>query len=218
MAYNEPAGSSVIFQTSFNSLSGMNDDYNSTQIRADATAPTSPSNCMYSRLAAGSLTGGIQLRVQPGSTWNDMYVRKWWRTNPGFQGRTVGNKMFFMRGTTTNGVFLFNNSSLVNGAGTMIFAHNTGRLDNSHIWSSDLGLTGFPNVGSGRLTVGTWHLLEAYIKCSTNATSRDGIVRWWVNGVLAGNYTNANYDGGLNNWTWSETWDGTPGFTHGTED
>lgn len=218
MAYNEPSGSSVIFQTSFNNLSGMNDDYNSTQIRADATAPTSPSNCMYSRLAAGSLTGGIQLRVQPGSTWNDMYVRKWWRTNPGFQGRTVGNKMFFMRGNTTNGVFLFNNSSLVNGAGTMIFAHNTGRLDNSHIWSSDLGLTGFPNVGSGRLTVGTWYLLEAYIKCSTNATSRDGIVRWWVNGVLAGNYTNANYDGGLNNWTWSETWDGTPGFTNATVD
>lgn len=218
MAYNEPSGSSVIFQTSFNSLSGMNDDYNSTQIRADATAPTSPSNCMYSRLAAGSLTGGIQLRVQPGSTWNDMYVRKWWRTNAGFQGRTVGNKMFFMRGNTTNGVFLFNNSSLVNGAGTMIFAHNTGRLDNSHIWSSDLGLTGFPNVGSGRLTVGTWYLLEAYIKCSTTATSRDGIVRWWVNGVLAGNYTNANYDGGLTNWTWSETWDGTPGFTNATVD
>jgi hypothetical protein len=100
----------------------------------------------------------------------------------------------------------------------MIFAHNTGRLDNSHIWSSDLGLTGFPNVGSGRLTVGTWYLLEAYIKCSTNATSRDGIVRWWVNGVLAGNYTNVNYDGGLTNWTWSETWDGTPGFTNATVD
>ena len=96
MAYNEPAGSSVIFQTSFNSLSGMNDDYNSTQIRADATAQTSPSNCMYSRLSAGSLTGGVQLRVQPGSTWNDLYVRKWWRTNPGFQGRTVGNKMFWL--------------------------------------------------------------------------------------------------------------------------
>jgi len=147
-----------------------------------------------------------------------MYVRKWWRTNPGFQGRLVGNKLFFMRGNTTNGVFLFNNSSLVNGAGTMLFGHNTGRLDNGHIWPYDLGLIGYPNVSSGRLTVGTWYLLEAYIKCSTNATSRDGIVRWWVNGVLAGNFTNVNYDGGLNNWTWNETWDGFPGFTHATVD
>ena len=218
MAYNEPSGSSVIFQTSFNSLSGMNDDYNSTQIRADATAPTSPSNCMYSRLAAGSLTGGIQLRVQPGSTWNDMYVRKWWRTNAGFQGRTVGNKLFFVRGNSTNGVFLFNASSLTNGQGTMIFGHNTGGLDNSHLFGGQCGELGDPNVGSGTLRVGVWHMLEAYIKCSTNATSRDGIVRWWVNGILAGDYTTLNYPGGLNNWTWNETWDGYPGFTNATVD
>lgn len=61
-------------------------------------------------------------------------------------------------------------------------------------------------------------MLEAYIKCSTNWTSRDGIVRWWVNGTLVGNYTNVNYPGPMDNWTWNETWDGTPGFTNATVD
>jgi len=212
MAYNEPAGSSVIFSSALNSKAGMIDDYNTGQIRADATAPYSPSNCLFSYLPAGSRTGGMQMRVQPGPTWNDMYVRIWWRTNAAFQGRPQGNKLFFVRGPSTNGVFLFNNAALNNGAGTMIFGHNTGGgLDNSHIWADQFGATGYPNVSSGTLRVGTWYMLEAYIKTSTNATSRDGIVRWWVNGTLVGNFTTVNYPGVLDNWTWSETWDG---FVH----
>jgi hypothetical protein len=46
------------------------------------------------------------------------------------------------------------------------------------------------------LTVGAWTKLEAYVKASTTSTSRDGIVRWWVNGVPAGSYTNLNYGAG----------------------
>jgi hypothetical protein len=146
-----------------------------------------------------------------------MFVGLAWRTNAQFEGRNGGsNKMFFMRGpggsglaNGTNACFLFNNSTLVNGSGTMILAPNTGGLTNQAITgSTDPGALIWPNVSSGSLTRGVWYKLEAYIKKSTTVSSADGILRWWINGVLVGNYTNFNYPGGMNEWVWSEAWDG----------
>jgi hypothetical protein len=152
----------------------------------------------------------MQLNYTTGQTYREMYVGLLWRTNPQFQGRQVGNKMFFVRGPQNNGVFLFNNAALNNGSGLMIYSHNSGNINNSHVCALDMGLACYPNVGPGVLSVGQWTKLEAYIKASTTNTSRDGIVRWWVNGVPAGNYTNMNVaSAGLNEWVWSETWDGT---------
>lgn len=213
---NEPAGSTQMLDCNFSGIPsscGILDAYGSSVPASDGTAPVSPSGVLRSHLQAGSFTGGMQLNyVFPDSiARNEMYVGIVVRTNPGFQGRTVGNKMFFMRGPGYNGVFLFNNASLSGGTGAMIFAHNTGSgLDNSHACSDPLGATCYPNSGGPSLSVGTWYKLEAYIKKSTTATSRDGIVRWWINGTLVGNYTNLNYaHTGLNEWVWSETWDGS---------
>ena len=56
---------------------------------------------------------------------------------------------------------------------------------------------------------GTMDQRLRYMKASTTATSRDGILRWWINGVLGGNYTNLNYaPSGLTEWQWNNTWDG----------
>jgi len=64
-----------------------------------------------------------------------------------------------------------------------------------------------------------WNRIEAYVHASTTSTSRDGIVRWWVNGQLAGNYTNLNYGGPVvNEWTWNETWDGNRNGQGATRD
>jgi len=208
---NEPAGASVVMDCPFNSVGGCGifDAYSSSQIASDSSAPISPSSAVKSSIYPGNSAGGMQLNYQTSQLNREMYVGLMWRTNPQFQGRPVGNKTFFIRGPGSNGVFLFNNAALNNGSGAMIFAHNTGGLDNSHACALDSGLACYPNVGPGVLTVGTWTKLEAYIKASTTSTSRDGIVRWWVNGVPAGSYTNLNYGaGGLNEWAWSETWDG----------
>ncbi|HRC25194.1 MAG TPA: hypothetical protein PLJ07_14125 [Nitrospira sp.] len=208
---NEPAGASVVMDCPFNSVGGCGifDAYSSSQIASDSSAPISPGSTVKSSIYPGNSAGGMQLNYQTSQLNREMYVGLMWRTNPQFQGRPVGNKTFFIRGPGSNGVFLFNNAALNNGSGSMIFAHNTGGLDNSHACALDSGLACYPNVGPGILTVGTWTKLEAYIKASTTSTSRDGIVRWWVNGVPAGSYTNLNYGaGGLNEWAWSETWDG----------
>lgn len=224
---NEPVGSTQILNCSFSTApNGCNilDAYSSSANTTDATAPVSQPGVLLSTLPAGSYTGGMQLNyVFPGGLRvREMFVGMAMRTNAGFQGRTVGNKTFFMRGpgspVTYNGVFLFGNQSLSAGSAPFIFAHNTGGgLDNSHVCSLDFGLACFPNVGAGTFTVGTWSKIEAYIKCSTTKTSQDGIVKWWLDGVPAGNYTNINYcPDGLNEWAWSETWDGATCCTFAT--
>lgn len=209
---NEPAGSTTILDCPFNSVSGcgIQDAYSSSRIVQDSSGTVSPPNAVFSRIEAGATNGGMQLNyVFTQTPVRELYVGMIVRTNPEFQGRTVGNKMFFMRGPGMNGVFLYDNDSLSAGTGPMIFAHNTSGIDNSHTCALDSGLACFPNVGSGTITRGVQTKLEAYIKASTTATSRDGVVRWYVNGAPAGSYTNINYaPNGLNEWAWSETWDG----------
>lgn len=212
---NEPAGSSVKLDCSFSSTPaacGILDAYASSIPSSDATAPISPSGVIKSTIFAGNSSGGMQLNYYLPQGNREMYMGIMWRTNPEFQGRPNSNKLFFLRGPQANGVWIFGNSALVNGSAPLIFGHNTGGglLDNSHACSADLGLLCFPNVGPGLLTRGVWTKIEAYVKSSTTNTSRDGIVRWWINGVLVGNYTNLNYGGtaGINEWVWSETWDG----------
>ena len=150
--------------------------------------------------------------LTPGGTiYRDMFCGMMWRTNPDFQGRGGGNKTFFMRGPDSLGVFVIQ-GGLSSGSGPFVWSHNSGSTDNSHACSADLGLLCYPNASIGHVQRGVWTKIEAYIKASTTNTSRDGIVRWWINGVLAGNYTNINYAGaGLNEWIWTETWDGCGG-------
>lgn len=98
---------------------------------------------------------------------------------------------------------------MVNGQAPLIFVHNSSTVNNSHICSFDLGLACYPNVGSGIVTRGIWTKIEVYVKDSTSKTSRDGVLRWWINGQLAGNYTNFNWWAtGWDGWLWTETWDG----------
>lgn len=220
---DEPVGSTVALNCPFSGTPGscgILDAYSSSALGTDATAPVSPPGILVSTLPAGGLTGGMQLNysLPGGALRREMFVGIQLRTNAGFQGRTVGNKTFFMKGPDSNGVFLFGIASLSGGTAAIIFNHNTGDgLDNSHACSLDLGFACYPNVGPGTMTVGTHTKIQAYIKCSTTKTSRDGIVRWSVNGVAAGNYTNLNYcPAGMNEWVWTETWDGSPCCTFAT--
>ncbi|MCS6297174.1 MAG: hypothetical protein H8K09_13140 [Nitrospira sp.] len=230
---NEPAGSANVFDCTMAHLlcNGLlTDNYNTTGLNAsppsafsvvsgsDASELVSPPSALVSKIAQGQLTGGTELTRYLGTNRREIYVGIDWRTNLGFQGRTVGNKMVLIRGPGVNHVFLFGNSSLVNGQAPLIFAHNTGApsypgfSENHACPAFALGEACYPNVGPGILHVGPpWQKLEFYLRSSTTSTSRDGIVRAWIDGVPALNYTNLNVaPNGFDNVTWSETWDGSP--------
>lgn len=216
---NEPVGSSTVLDCNFSSTPGacgIQDIYSSAIQDSDGSAPVSPSGVIRSTIYAGNKTGGMQLNYVTPQVYREMYVGLMWRTNPEFFGRQVANKLFFVRGPVSNGFFgMMGGPGGGNAAGSpsfIFFGHNSGNVNNGHTCGGDAaGLTCFPNVGSGQVApAGTWFKLEAYLKASTTNTSRDGIVCWWVNGVPAGNYTNMNLSSlGLNEWVWSETWDGT---------
>jgi hypothetical protein len=52
----------------------------------------------------------------------------------------------------------------------------------------------YPNVTTTWVSPGTWYRIEFYYRWETTpGSSGDGIIRWWVNGVLNGDYTNVTY-------------------------
>lgn len=210
---NAPAGGTTLLDHAFNIVEGPNmwDVYKSLTIQTDATAPMSPPNCLRSRMEALASSGGGQLIYTAPSSYRTLYFGLYWRTNAQFQGGPVGNKLFFLMGPGTNGVLLFGNSALNNGSHSLIWAMNTMGLDNSHITgTTDPGNVLWPNVNDGTVSVGVWYRIEVLIQASTTRTSRDGIIRWWKNGTLVGNYTTVNYCGAngetLNEWQLNNTW------------
>lgn len=184
-------------------------------LRSDSTAPLSPPQCIMTRLEVGTQSGGAQLEyyLPAGNSYRELYCGIYWRTNPQWTGRATNDKMFFLRGNNSNGYFgLLNGITKGGGNPRFFFGHNSGNVDNSHIMSLDLGLEGRSNVSSSEIIPGQWTRIEVQLRTSTTLISRDGIVRWWVNGVLCGNYTTLNYGTaatGLNNFVWTETWDGS---------
>lgn len=220
---NEPPGLTPRIQTDFTTLSGILDVYSSTVIVSDPTAPVSPSSVARHRMEALAPFGGGQTHATVASA-REFYACFWWRTNPEWQGRIAQDKLFFIRNIDapvdqrSNGYFGFKGGPTKSHEGLipyMFWAHNSGNVDNSHICGGPPGLGSGgncdPNVGSGRINaLGQWNKLEAYVKTSTTLTSRDGVVKWWVNGSPAGNYSQVNFGGviGSNDWVWTETWDG----------
>lgn len=211
---NEPSGSTVALDCSFSgptSGCGIANIYNSGAIVSD-NDPVSPPGAYRSRIEAGQNFGGSQLEWNYSQRVREMYVGMMVRTNPEFAGRQVGNKMYFHGGGPGVGSGLF----LFGGGGTqgatqkpIIWSFNSAKWDNQHI-STPLSLGLVPNMSTCLMTTGAYTRLESYVRASTSYTSRDGIIRWWLNGTLCGDYSNVNYaPEGLSFWTWTETWDGT---------
>lgn len=220
---NAPAGGVLLCEHNFATFKapGMTGGFGVGRLDVDPLEPGSPPTCVVSRLELNSNNGGGQLEfyVAPGVKFREMYAGMWWRTNPQWTGRVVPDKMYFLRGPSSNSNGLIalggGKSKSQEGADPYVFfMHNSSNVDNSHIMSLELGLRGEPNIDRSGAVVapGIWHKLEFWIRCSTTLTSRDGAVKWWVNDKLVGYYEQLNYGtiaAGLTNWVWTETWDGS---------
>jgi len=70
-----------------------------------------------------------------------------------------------------------------------------------------------PNVTTSPVTLGVWHKIEMHAKYASSAGGSDGIVEWWMDGVLQGRYTNVNTpsDAGFQEFQISPTWGGLGG-------
>jgi hypothetical protein len=61
-----------------------------------------------------------------------------------------------------------------------------------------------PNVNSTVVTLGQWHKVEWYVH-------KNGTVKWWLDGLLQGSYTDADNPVNFGMFQFSPTWGGNVG-------
>ncbi len=169
--------------------------------------------------------GGGQIGWYNSSATTELYVGITFKIDATYGCSLVGtSKFLFVRGyENTGGLPISNGAFIFAGCGDqkeIRWAPNTSGVNNPGVCGGDaLGGTCFPNRSAGTFTRGQAFTFEACIKSSSTPTAGDGIVRWWINGVEAGRYTNINTGRVTNETVWQMTWDGYgngQGFTAAT--
>jgi hypothetical protein len=68
-----------------------------------------------------------------------------------------------------------------------------------------------PNVTTTPISYGKWYRIEWFMQWESVPGAGDGVMRWWVNGVLNGNYTNVRYPiGGFSQFEFAPTLQNPP--------
>jgi len=199
---NEPAGFRVISEQPWNAVTGNGWNYlrrsasKDSIIIADSAAPVSPPNALEM-----IFTTDMQPNSEPGVHWTAlsgpreiytawaMKVSNNWACSPAGCG-----KITFLWADVLGQVY----TNLYHQAGDVSTSWITGppyRVGINTEWAPYGQKIWLPNVVTvGVVRPGEWHRVEFYFKWETNpGVSGDGILRWWVDGVLHGDYTNVHY-------------------------
>ncbi len=226
---NEPAGSTNVFDCPFaGNVCGMQDVYKSTVFVTDPATPTGGTNQVVDNfLGVNSAYGNAQQVYYLQNNPREIYVGTWWKTNPEFQGNNnIANKLIFISGDAGNNNYL--NWYGSSDAPRQLTWVNQSPQNNCHVsgWYGECADGTHQSTGSfkpngvtnGVISAGSgWHRIEIYQKASSTGTSRDGIIRIWIDGVLSTNYTNVNLSPeGFGNVQYNHTWDG--GYTCAVRD
>lgn len=223
---NEPSGSTVLSDHNWNSCpgGGWQPAYGCGSIMSDGTAPHSPSSVMRFRYDPSSGTGGGDPYFAVNNL-SEFYTGFWFWMDPNFVGTgSQLNKIvaFWLSngdgywleaasGVSTSGPF-YPQWSLTGGTGVSNCHLSAGYGDCPGTWL-------LPGQSNPTITKGVWHRMEVYGKKSATASSRDGILRWWMDGQLLGSYTNVNFGGSLTTIFFTPAWAGPsePHWTHPSE-
>ena len=202
---NQPAGFVTITDQPWNALSsngwGHMNRASQSRIVADATAPHSPSGVLEHLYPAGYTSMGRE----PAVDWknlggaSEIFVGFWWKPSNPWQGHSTGiNKVLFAMNE--------NNSKNV----VLVMRGAPGGP-----YYLDAFPEGHPAATGGYLTqnktripvrLGQWHRVEMRVKIA------GGIIQWWVDGTLVGDYSGLNLaTGGFGELQIAPTWGGLGG-------
>jgi len=211
---NEPPGFVKVTETAFNSCpaytSGVNSDGwscagDATQtIVADPAAPVSPSNVFQEAYPQGFVAGSSPgwfsngFGPNPGG-WSDHYVGYYFMYSNPYSNQAVGTKQWYPYNPTADYFVLFNNASEI-------------QIDIQSPAATGGTYNLYANVNNPKITLGVWHRFELYFKRSSSPSTADGIIRWWIDGALCGNYTNIQWpNSGFDEARFDPTWGGVGG-------
>jgi hypothetical protein len=144
---------------------------------------------------AGGSAPATMYRSLPAS-FNEGFVGVMWKPSNPWQGHSsFVNKIFFLLGGSCGNLI------------PIMYGPPGGpyHLRVAPEWGNWSWLTG--NVNDPAITLGTWHKIELYFKYNTSGT---GVVRWWMDGVPIGDYSNLTFpaSGCFAEFQFSPTWGG----------
>jgi hypothetical protein len=194
---NEPAGFVQFSDQPWNAVTGNGWNYTQrtaskpSDIFTDLTAPFSAQNTL--RMI---FTTDMGANTEPGAHYKslpnakELYVGYWIKVSPNWKCSPAGcGKITFFMPPSGAGV-MYGNLAGVNG------------LHYIHMTTTDFpgGFTEWmPNVVKTDVLDNQWYRVEMHMKWDSSLGAGNGIIRWWVNGTLNGNYTNVSYP--ANSWT-----------------
>ncbi len=205
---NEPSGLTPITDRPFSAFNedGWSDDMESTfSIVQDATAPVSPSNVGQAYYPAGSPDGFNPVLDEysfSSAGYTTLYVSFWVKISSNWQSDTGGNKIGYMwmhNQPTAYALFVPTTTSPDSVFGSL---HSQIRLQSSPDGSGGEQCL-YANVKDVPIVRGQWQHWEVLMTSNTG-NNYDGTVKWWIDGTLAGDYTDIRFADASESNTWQK--------------
>ena len=165
-----------------------------TQLATDPSAPASGPGVYDFVYPQGMVEGNAPATLYHGGLNTDeAFVGFWWKASSPFDPGPNGNKI----------AFLFNGGGGAGGQQFLILMpdgkiHLLPEYPGDYRWRT-------PNVNATTVALGVWHRVEWYVQLST------GTVKWWLDGVLQGSYTDVTNSYDFDEFKFSPTWGGNSG-------
>lgn len=176
-----------------------NPNGDATQLTNDAEAPLSPPNVGQFSFPVGFQGGSASAMMYlfPPNYSKEVYVGFWFKASNPWQDNGSGTNELFTVTTQTSGAYLD-----MHGVDSTTY-----EIDVVPVFAKRLQ----PNATTTAVTLGQWHRAEWYMKYSTSSTSGDGVIQWWLDGTLQGNYADQNMpaDSGFGGYELRPAWDGS---------
>jgi hypothetical protein len=164
------------------------------QLGSDAGAPQSPPHVYDFVYPQGMLEGTAPATVYyEGFSAREVYAGFWWKASSPFDLGPNGNKVGF----------IFNGGGAVGGQQVLILKPDQ-RLHVMPEYPGDFRWR-VPNVNATIVTLGVWHRVEWYSNVTT------GTLKWWLDGVLQGSYTDVKNPVSFDLFEFSPTFGGNIG-------
>jgi hypothetical protein len=164
------------------------------QLAEDPSAPASPPGVYDFVYPQGMLEGNAPATVYyPGLGAFEVFAGFWWKPSSPFDPGPNGNKI----------AFIFNGGGGAGGQ-QFIILKGDGKLHVLPEYPGDFRWRD-PNVNATVVTLGVWHRIEWYSNVTT------GEMKYWLDGVLQGSYTDVRNTFRFDMFQFSPTWGGNSG-------
>jgi len=158
-------------------------------IGMDGTAPLSPPYVL--RIA---FTPSMRPDTEPGVHWialprpREVYTSWFIKLSPNWTASPAGAaKMTFLH-TWPDGQGQVYTGLRGSGAPHWVIVNTEWAPYGQRIWA--------PNVTTSQISYSRWYEIAWYVRWESTPGAEDGILRWWVDGVLNGDYANVTFPAG----------------------